>query len=141
MAAMYTNEQALIISREHLIKQKARSECHGACKYRYNGLMCAIGPLIPEDLYNAYEHEHTAVVRLVTLLPTVFEGLNLKQLHMAQRYHDAVFHVPGFDYSYYKWIQGDELHHPDLAFKAIEEYHKKWDSEMTKSTPALETTV
>lgn len=84
--------------RDHLIKQKAKSENNsGACKYRdVNGGMCAVGCLIPDSVYSP-ELESKAMGReeIVTAV-----GLSLKMkldqntialLKAWQNYHDIAY--------------------------------------------------
>lgn len=47
------SKEIVNVVRQHLMAQGAKSEDADMCKYRGpNGLMCAVGVLIPDDRYN-----------------------------------------------------------------------------------------
>ena len=75
----------------HLLKQgeRAGDEVFG-CYYRWNGLKCAIGVLIPDDMY-VPEMECGGVGILLTKYPTLKEYVPNKWLAVAlQEMHDYV---------------------------------------------------
>jgi hypothetical protein len=112
--------------RDHLIKQKAKSETNnGTCKYsNINGNMCAVGCLIPDEVYSP-ELEGKAMGReeIITAV-----GLSLKMkldvdtlalLKAWQNYHDSAYAQyedgePVFRINYGRWIQeGADAGSPD----------------------------
>jgi hypothetical protein len=76
----------------HLLEQgEPCIDASGKCRYRYNGKMCAIGVLIPDDVYNT-NMEHHPVRQLVegewqSSLPAFFRD-NLDLLRSLQQTHD-----------------------------------------------------
>lgn len=75
----------------HLLTQGERSQApdSGTCLYRGpNGLMCGIGPLIPDDRYdkktceNKGVHDLPPTVLAGVLEPSVFKGAFLRDLQM-----------------------------------------------------------
>lgn len=85
---MKTDQEIFDITATHLLSQNEKSIIkspdteHGitpACRYRgEGGLKCAIGPLIPDDLYSA-NMEGLSIHRLFGRFPTLMEkcGLNI----------------------------------------------------------------
>jgi hypothetical protein len=59
----------------HLLSQGKKCEIpttpheDGVCMYRYNGMACAVGVLIPDDLYNESMEGYTISVLIGTHLP------------------------------------------------------------------------
>lgn len=127
--------------RDHLIKQKAKSENNnGSCKYRnVNGKMCAVGCLIPDSVYTP-ELEGKAMGReeIITAV-----GLSLKMkldvdtlalLRAWQNYHDSTYclfkdNELVFSANYERWIdegaEHDHLHSPSTMhehLKTLEQY-------------------
>jgi hypothetical protein len=126
--------------RDHLIKQKAKSQTNdGSCKYRSGNDMCAVGCLIPDEVYSP-ELEGKAMAReeIITAV-----GLSLKMkldvdtlalLRAWQNYHDSVYgqYVEGeykFRANYERWIQEgaepDHAHSPAAMhehLKTLEQY-------------------
>ena len=45
-------QQVFDVVARHLLTQNARCSSHGECLYRYDGMKCAIGRLIPDELYD-----------------------------------------------------------------------------------------
>lgn len=95
--------------RDHLIKQRAVSvqeDEHGTCAYRgANGLMCAVGCLIPDDKYNP-EWENTAISGqnpIWKVLEEEYGGYLLPELlRRWQIYHDS----QSVGHNYEKWLNG-----------------------------------
>lgn len=95
------NEQEIFdIVRRHLIKQRVRSiDDIGRPRYRAGKKMCAIGVLIPNDLYNP-SMEYNSVTRLCEevksdghykfTLPDYFRA-NVRFLNTLQLIHDRSF--------------------------------------------------
>ena len=114
---------------QHLIKQKARSVDvdNSACMYRgQNGLMCAAGCLIPDDRYTP-NLERRAISLLVAdgkmdVFPTDISADELKKW---QNYHDGAVSISfeGQYFSYGRWIEGDEAHHPTLFRQALDAHY------------------
>ncbi|MDX9668749.1 hypothetical protein [Pseudomonas sp. P8_250] len=122
--------EQVITSREkveqHLIKQKARAVDmdNTACMYRDElGRMCAAGCLIPDDLYTP-NLERRAVNLLVAdgrgdIFP---DDISIDELKHWQNYHDGVAQVTPTGetlWSYRRWIEGNEAHHPTLFKQAL----------------------
>jgi len=51
MVESMTNQQIFNKVAKHLIEQNRKS-FYGSCKYKYGSLKCAIGCLIPDNVYN-----------------------------------------------------------------------------------------
>lgn len=113
---------------QHLIQQKARSVDvdNSVCMYRGpNGLMCAAGCLIPDELYT-----HTLEYRAISLLVAdgkidIFPSdITMGELKSWQTYHDAAVYLPGagVGFSYRRWIEGSEADHPTRLKEALEAY-------------------
>ena len=49
---LMTNQEIFNKVYKHLLSQRLRSEAIDGCRYRINGLQCAIGCLIPDKFYN-----------------------------------------------------------------------------------------
>lgn len=78
--------------KNHLLTQMERSTKDHTCKYRGpNGLMCAVGCLIPDELYDP-EMEGIGLFRLMEDFPEVYGRLNGKEnsvlLNSLQTIHD-----------------------------------------------------
>lgn len=104
---------------KHLIQQKARAvqidpdPSKSRCQYRTDsGLMCAAGCLIPDEMYNP-EIEGRNVPCVLRDFPGILpEGIHSRELLQWQSYHDN-FAVAGFaTFSYKRWLEGDQDHHP-----------------------------
>ena len=122
--------------RDHLIKQKAKSESNnGSCKYRNaNGNMCAVGCLIPDEVYSP-ELEGKAMGReeIITAV-----GLSLKMkldvdtlalLRAWQNYHDSAYaqYEDGesvFRVNYGRWIVEGAEHDSPNSPSAMHEHLK-----------------
>lgn len=111
--------------RDHLIKQKARSVSEsGSCKYRNaDGLMCAVGCLLTDDVYDVYGTDIEGKISNDSEVHTALEksGLVIDEHmeHVArswQRYHDNSCE----DMSYQTWVAFDsEQHSPEAFFNFI----------------------
>lgn len=93
-----TDQEAFDGVLSHLRKQKVASHVDGYCKYRHpNGNMCAIGALIPEDIYSPDIEEKDILTILNTSLlwankyKVFFSGVNKYLLSDLQSAHD--FHL------------------------------------------------
>lgn len=79
----------------HLIRQQKRSEEYGMCYYKLNGLMCAIGCLIPDNLYDR-RMEGRVITTLLNERKELKQYLNLKSCYARtilfglQKIHDTV---------------------------------------------------
>lgn len=116
---------------QHLIKQKARAvevllpehptfgQQAPRCQYRNEqGQMCAAGCVIPEEKYQKSMEGQTAM-QLAYSHPDVFpDDISLRELEMWQAYHDHTCMQGGILFSYGKWCEGDEEHHPS-KFKSF----------------------
>jgi hypothetical protein len=76
---------------EHLLTQNQRSSVQtisspNSCRYRLGELKCAIGCLIPDELYDPEMESHTVVGDSVRYL---FDEKFLPFLHNLQRIHDV----------------------------------------------------
>jgi hypothetical protein len=77
----------------HLLSQgtKAHDPVEMQCAYRgQNGTMCAVGCLIPDDLYNK-EMEGLQVWKILnsyTDIKKLFSDVNVEMLHQLQNIHD-----------------------------------------------------
>jgi hypothetical protein len=87
-------QQAFEMAVKHLRKQGRRSEQYGAitCMYRIpeNNLKCAIGALIPDELYQE-SFEGKGIVRVMETFAEInklFENVNSKLLKDLQTVHD-----------------------------------------------------
>lgn len=129
------------IIRDHLAKQRAKSSVtlingQEVCRYRgEDGMMCAVGCLIPDDKYDP-EMEGVGILKtgataessgdvgtrrglIIAALPA---GLNINLASDWQAYHDYECHK----FSYDKWLLGDEDHSPDRFYTFLQEtYHGK----------------
>lgn len=93
-----TNQEAFDIAARHLLKQRRKSYWGGACAYRDGyGLKCAVGCLIPDELYKP-EMECSdfgaglSVAGLCEKYPEVaalLEGVDMCLLNDLQNCHDA----------------------------------------------------
>jgi hypothetical protein len=105
------NQQAFDTMVQHLRKQrqKSRNSGCGTCLYRGpDGLKCAVGVLIPDELYSK-EMEGQAIDRLLISerntfpeLSKLFDGVNELLLDGMQDIHD--FHEPDRWESHFKSI-------------------------------------
>ena len=108
--------QASEYIRDHLTRQRAVSrsmhEGEVGCRYRGdNGTMCAVGCLIPDELYKVNMENWPAThsspdlgyIAPSSRLKHLFDGnpsiLELRMLRMWQRYHDN-------EYQYGDWVEG-----------------------------------
>ena len=83
-----TNQEVFDIVSAHLLKQNAKSIEDGVCKYKGpNGMMCAVGVLIPDDKYDPI-FEGKSVDRIQHKLG--FEHNSLALLRDLQFIHDYV---------------------------------------------------
>ena len=87
-------QQAFEMAVKHLRKQGRRSLQYGAitCMYRIpeSGLKCAVGALIPDELYQE-SFEGVGIVRLIDTFDEInklFENVNFKLLEDLQNIHD-----------------------------------------------------
>lgn len=126
-----TNEKI----RDHLTQQKARAMGGSqgtSCRYRGdNGTMCAVGCLIPDELYHPHM-EGSGVTRIVDNDWCSEEGyapfpipadIDIKTLIDWQGYHDSSVILPGPPAQYFRyqsWIDGDEAHSPTAFMEALE---------------------
>jgi hypothetical protein len=83
----------------HLLTQRHRAaDCFGHCMYRgLAGASCAVGCLIPDELYDAsFEHHGVATVanRLLRQLPWMAENLSLLSRLQAVHDHDEAYDWP-----------------------------------------------
>jgi hypothetical protein len=127
--------------RDHLIKQKAKSESNsGACKYRnVNGDMCAVGCLIPDSVYNpnleSKAMEREEIINAVGLsLKMKLDANTIALLKAWQNYHDIAYTQfvavdNALRVSYDRWlVEGampDSPHSPSAMhehLKTIEQY-------------------
>lgn len=110
---------------QHLIQQKARAvQTHlnvaDRCQYRTaEGLMCAAGCLIPDDKYRPSMEGFTTDAVKRNHDDVFPDDIASRELTLWQNYHDYVAIVGGFTYSYEKWIDGDEDHHPSKFKVAV----------------------
>ena len=82
-----TNQEAFDKVYEHLLSQyKVSIGKDGMCMYRQGGLKCAIGCLIPDELYSP-DMESQAASDVARQLP-LFDGLNRGLLDDLQVIHD-----------------------------------------------------
>ena len=88
------NQQAFTQIKNHLLTQNQRAEIDGTCQYRMETdnhvLTCAVGCLIPDELYRE-DMESTTIKNLVsyyTKLGEYFQGIDLDLLHDLQMIHD-----------------------------------------------------
>ena len=88
-------QQAFDISVKHLRKQGCRSRVKGGsitCRYRIpeNNLKCAVGALIPDELYQE-SFEGKGIVRVMETFAEInklFENVNFLLLEDLQNIHD-----------------------------------------------------
>jgi len=66
--------------KKHLLKQGERSSEDGWCLYRSGDLKCAVGCLIPDDLYKE-DMERTAINGLFNKFYGVMKKIGLKHEH------------------------------------------------------------
>ncbi len=88
---MITDQEVFNKVKSHLLEQReVASSIMGECKYRINGLKCAIGCLIPNNLYDPDMETHL-VRGLLELWPWLGAhlGNNIKLLESLQNVHDA----------------------------------------------------
>lgn len=80
------NQQAFDIAAKHLLTQKRKSFTEGSeCAYRGdNGLMCAIGVLIPDDVYDP-DMEDTSITSLFEEFPYFSDNWSLVRVDLLQR--------------------------------------------------------
>lgn len=122
--------------RDHLTKQKARAVLPNgqSCVYRdEDGNKCAIGCLIPDELYtpevegmtvsnarSCYIDDTPRAALIRSVVPKQYHEAGIKW----QRYHDTTTSAgfSGFEYSYSKWLEGDEAHSPAAFHDALIKY-------------------
>lgn len=117
--------------RDHLIKQHAQSislESAG-CRYRgSNGTMCAVGCLIPDDVYaDSLEGLIATNERIITaLVASGIEGTDENTVNMLrawQTYHDH--NNRAFDCSYSAWLEyGGKDNHPETFHQKLMKHYK-----------------
>ena len=85
-----TNQEAYNKVCAHLAKQGRRSEDKGRCLYRGpGGLMCAVGCLIPDELYHGdMEGDMMSVLTKYPDVAKHFDGVSKLLLHDLQGSHD-----------------------------------------------------
>lgn len=109
---------------QHLTQQKAQSKVPGGdyCAYRgVGGLMCAVGCLIPDELY-IIGIENLPVVSLDEFrLP---KDISTDELTWWQAYHDREI-IFGDLLAYHLWIEGDESQSPTVMAKRMEKQYGK----------------
>lgn len=129
LSEAYTVKTAIEKIRLHLLQQKARSlGVNGdSCKFRsMDGLMCAVGVLIPEERCTIHL-EGMSVTYIRQHLIDILKDVPSNVLGMCMYYHDSEAMLAGFAYSYQKWIDGNEDHSPDLFAAAVENAHYRWN--------------
>jgi hypothetical protein len=120
--------------RDHLIKQRAKSQTeHGSCKYRNDaGLMCAVGCLIADDVYEpGLEGKLSDDPRIVDALKqsgVLVDETSSQLFRVWQAYHDS-FYTSGDvlsteTYRYIDWVKsGNEANSPtnfhDMILKEL----------------------
>lgn len=93
----YTNQTAFDLAYKHLLAQNERSTEDGHCKYRSStGLMCAVGCLIPDEVYDpVYDHSETGGtgIKMILMrhaeLAGLFDGVDPDLLQSLQQVHDS----------------------------------------------------
>lgn len=89
-----TNQEIFDQVSVHLLKQGEECMANSTCRYRYNGLSCAVGCLIPDSLYNA-RMECRSVGLLLRHFPDLKDHFDLQikglaLLERLQHIHDAM---------------------------------------------------
>ena len=113
---MITDQEVFDKAAKHLLQQGVPCKSPlNSCRYRFKALKCAIGALIPDDLYSK-NMEGRGVEELLDNLPqlTEFLGANVYLLVSLQKSHDAHFAVN------WKRHLTDVAHEFNLNTKAIE---------------------
>lgn len=117
---------------QHLIQQKKQAALideNGTVKCQYltpDGLKCAAGCLIPEGQYNP-EFEGSTSGVIFSNYDVFPSDIDPKELRQWQRYHDHDFSTFSVNFSYQKWIEGDEAHHPSLVKAYMAKLYSKTD--------------
>lgn len=105
--------------RDHLIAQNAQARSKlGACRYRgMDGTSCALGCLIKDEFYDAYEMEGGSITRNSVKIGLIQSGISFttgdltyEMLSQWQMYHDG---------DYGRWLS-----HPD-EFPSPESTHER----------------
>jgi hypothetical protein len=92
----YTDQTAFDAVVRHLAKAPCRAVIDSACQYRTpDGGKCAIGALIPDDLYRPqYEHQGVSTLlqprHALKVVREAFKDVNLNLLRALQMAHDGV---------------------------------------------------
>ena len=89
-----TNRQIFNRVSKHLLDQNETCMSDSICRYRYNGLSCSVGCLIPDDLYNP-KMEGKSVNKLLQYYPKLKKHFDLQTEGLAllvhlQDIHDSV---------------------------------------------------
>ena len=95
-----TNQEAFDRVCQHLAKQKERCIIAESCRYRLDNKKCAIGALIPDELYESNmdmrpgygSPANLSVIRLITEYDSIrdlFQGVNANMLYSLQIAHDT----------------------------------------------------
>jgi hypothetical protein len=87
-----TDQQVFDTVVKHLLTQNKRSADHTICLYRGpHGSKCAIGCLIPDELYQPWM-ELTQLIEIVVEVPAIeqYTGSNYELLSNLQCIHDCV---------------------------------------------------
>lgn len=91
-----TNQEAYDGVKAHLNTMTAQSIDRGQCRYRFQSRKCAIGALIPDDLYNPMMDdslEQSSVISMVMYtypaIRNLFQGVDLRLLIELQQIHDS----------------------------------------------------
>jgi len=80
----------------HLVRQGKRAAAGGHCRYRADGLKCAVGVLIPDEEYDsAWEGCPVGEIHYMLGRPESFWGIDVSHLRFLvdlQDLHDRVHH-------------------------------------------------
>lgn len=85
------NQECYDKVKKHLLTQGKQCMDGIDCCYRHNGLACAIGGIIPDELYNR-SFEGRKVGYLLDLFPAIaefFNGVDVSLLRRLQELHDT----------------------------------------------------
>jgi hypothetical protein len=86
-----TNQECFDGSARHLLTQMKRCSRGSECLYRFDGMKCAIGVLIPDEIYRTWM-ENRPIRKLLYSCPdlkTLFCGVDESLLIALQDVHDA----------------------------------------------------
>ena len=83
-----TKQEAMDIVAEHLLRQGCKALGAHGCFYRIGELKCAVGALIPDELYQD-RFENMTLANIMRALPQIFGGISIWFLGELQHVHDG----------------------------------------------------